>query len=335
MLLIKRNQKPVIAMGVMLVIAVCLIAPQANAAADTDLEEGNYEVEVSLSAYISAMGGVEFGDGIVSGDAKVVVDANGDYTMTVYFTTSSVNIYSMSVNTFVDATDSAPGYYDASGVKNDAVYTLSSNTAEDANGKKIHYVDSMTFTLDEIADSYTLYLYINSSVMGVQFCDGSGSGSSNSPGVDTPYVAKLSVNWDTAAAGASETTSASSSVVLDYTDSDSSDDASQTQTVTGASGQYEVTIPATIDVDEDTLTGSYSVTAEDFDLDTDAYVTVETDASGVLTSGDNSVSFTNKLASGRLEETGDSLSGKITVTDEPAEEGEYSGTVNFTIKYYE
>ena len=158
------------------------------------LAVGTYYPDATLSAYISAMGGVEFGEGLLDG-VKVVVNEDGTYTITVCFTTSSVSIYTVTCDTFVDATDSTPGYYDSNGNLVYASYTLSSNTATDADGNAVHYVDSMTFTVSELQSSYYLYIYVNSSVMGVQFCDGSGSGSSNQPGVTTPYVAILTIDW--------------------------------------------------------------------------------------------------------------------------------------------
>ena len=158
------------------------------------LAAGTYYPEASLSCYISAMGGIEFGEGLFDG-MEVVSSGNGTYEITIYFTRSSVNIYTVEANTFIDATDSAPGYYDSDGNLHSAEYTLSSDTAEDADGNAIHYVDSMTFTTDTLSSTYTLYLYVNSTVMGVQFCDGSGDGASNQPGVLTPYTALLSVDW--------------------------------------------------------------------------------------------------------------------------------------------
>ena len=53
----------------------------------------------------------------------------------------------------------------------------------------------MTFPVSEETSEYNLWIYINSNVMGVQFCDGSGSSSSNHPNEATPYVGKLTIDW--------------------------------------------------------------------------------------------------------------------------------------------
>ena len=60
---------------------------------------------------------------------------------------------------------------------------MSEDTAPNNLQQEVHYVDSITFPITEKTDTYSLTLYINSNVMGVQFTK------------DT-YQATLTVDWD-------------------------------------------------------------------------------------------------------------------------------------------
>ncbi len=291
------------ALSLAMVAGVCAVGASA---ADTST---TYTMDSSLSCYVSAMGGIDFGDGLVTG-TTVTKSESGDLSITVGLTKSSITIYGVNCDTFIDATDSTPGYYDESGDLQDATYTLSTDTALNANSEAVNYVDSITFPVASMNETYTLYLYVNSNVMGVQFGDGTS----------TTYTATLTVDWMSLSEVATpeETTS-------------------QTATVTfnnSADNTYEVTIPATIDVDKSTKTASYQVVAENFDLESGAYVTVTEQASGTLTSGSDSVSYTNELADDTLTATGDTLDGTITVTDSDPATGSYTGTTTFTINFY-
>ena len=114
------------------------------------------------------------------------------------------NIFGVEFDAFIDPRNSTPGYYDADGKVQDAVYTVSEDTAQantglDEDGNRVledvNYVTSMTFPVSEETSEYNLWIYINSNVMGVQFCDGSGTGSSGQPNTATPYVGKLTIDW--------------------------------------------------------------------------------------------------------------------------------------------
>ncbi|MDR1914571.1 MAG: hypothetical protein LBQ68_08850, partial [Clostridiales bacterium] len=122
----------------------------------------------------------------------------------LHFTKSSVTIYSVTCDTFVDADPSyvtedrgvksgTIGYYDQNGnLKTENVsYTLSEDTALNAANEEVHYVESITFPLTYESDKYYLTLYINSNVMGVQFCN------SNDKATTATYPAVFTVNWDT------------------------------------------------------------------------------------------------------------------------------------------
>ena len=165
---------------------------------------GTYTINAALSCYVNARGGIDFGAGQDAShpsllvEANVVIDNDGRAMLTAKFRKSSVVIFGVQANTFIDATNSTPGYYDPDGIKQNATYTLSTtDTATNPSSEEIHYVNSITFPVDKTIAVYNLWIYVNSNVMGVQFCDGSGSGHSNQPNVATPYVGKITLDWAT------------------------------------------------------------------------------------------------------------------------------------------
>ena len=173
-------------------------------------------IGASLSCFVNAMGGVEFGAPLLT-DARLTVTEDGSETITLHFTKSSVTIYSVTCDTFIDASPSyvtedrgvksgVIGYYDKDGVlrTEDVSYTLSENTALNASNEAVHYVDSVTFPVTPGAENVTLYLYINSSFMGVQFCDGSGTAGSGKPDTLTKYKGSVTFDWDSLRDGGEE-----------------------------------------------------------------------------------------------------------------------------------
>ena len=169
---------------------------------------GSYSVTASMSCYIPAMGGVEFGATLLT-DTEYTVSEDGSAELTLHLTKSSVTIYSITCYTFVDATpdtgaeptegeaeDGTIGCYDAdlNLVTQGVEYTLSEDTATNPAGEEVSYVDSITFPISEKTDTYYLTFYINSQVMGTQFkvtADGS-----------TSRAATLTVDWTTMREGA-------------------------------------------------------------------------------------------------------------------------------------
>ena len=157
---------------------------------------GTYSVDASLSCYVAAMGGVEFGAPLMT-DTEYNIAEDGTQTLTLYFTKSSVTIYSITCYTFIDPAPTVGetpeegqpengtiGYYDGDTVVTEGVtYTLSEDTAPNPAEEEVHYVDSITFPIEEKADTYEPTLFINSNVMGVQFTKGG-------------YAATLTVDWD-------------------------------------------------------------------------------------------------------------------------------------------
>lgn len=304
-----RKMSKIIGSAVLCVILTIIFSFNTFALETENLSEGTYSVDATLSCYVNAMGGIEFGAPLLTG-STIKVDANGKKTMTLNFTKSSVTIYSVTCDTFVDA--SADGavlnYKDGSEWKAVDSYKLSTDTALNSKNESVNYVESISFTVSSIVDTYNLGMYVNSNVMGVQF---GGSDSAN-------YAATLTVDWRSAAKIKTADKTSSQSAIVKY----------------NVEEGYEVSIPAEITVDTETKTANYSVQAKKFVLPENAYVTVTANENGSLSNGKDSLAFTNELAAGDLTKTGDNLNGKVTVTGEPASAGEYTGTVDFTINYF-
>lgn len=280
----------------------------AFAAETKELEAGKYTVDASLSCYVTAMGGVEFGAPLLTNTA-VTVNEDGSAKFDLTFRKSSVTIYGITCDTFIDATaEGAVVNYKSGSEWKTADYTLSSDTALNPKNVAVNYVDSMSFTVPSLTDTYSLGLYVNSNVMGVMF---GGSDSAEK-------AATLTVDWNTAekVKVADETSSQSANVKY------------------SVEGGYEVKIPAEITVDPTTKKAEYSVEAQKFVLENGAYVIVTADENGTLTNGSNSLSFTNTLENGKLTKTGDKLNGTVTVTDNASAAGEYVGTIDFTINFF-
>lgn len=175
-------------------ILLCFSAVTASAAGYDELTEGTYYINSSLSCYINAMGGVEFGAPLLE-SSQLNVDADGRKTITLNFTKSSVTIYSVTCDTFIDVSPSyvtetngiksgTLGVYDGNGVLNteDIEYTLSDDTAQNAQNEQVHYIASVSFPVEYESETYNLSLFVNSNVMGTQFTiDG--------------YPAVLTVDW--------------------------------------------------------------------------------------------------------------------------------------------
>lgn len=179
-------------------IAVILVLNMVNvnafASEFDDVQEGTYYINAKLSCYINAMGGIEFGEPLLT-SAQVKVKEDGSKEMTLSFGKSKVTIYGVTCDTFIDfspsyVTDNGGvksgtlGFYDENGDLNtdDVDFILSEDTAENAQQEQVHYVEQLIFPIDYESDTYYLTLYVNSNVMGTQFTlDG--------------YPAVLTVDW--------------------------------------------------------------------------------------------------------------------------------------------
>lgn len=263
--------------------------------------------------YVSAMGGIEFADGIIKGNYMTVKEEDaGTYDLTLQFGKGdTINIYGVECTPFI-SDEEAPGYYDTDGKKQSADYKKS-------NGM----VESMTFPVSSGTKEYNLWLYVGSNVMGCQFGDGNGSGASNQPGVSTPYEAKLTIDWDSLTEGANGSTSSgdiSASATIEYV----------------VENTYEVEIPSTISLSSlENGVGTYQILT--VALPDGGHMIVTADESGTLTnaSGDT-VEFTNVLEhpdydENKLDNIDSYLEGTITITSKAKSSGTYTGTLNFEI----
>jgi hypothetical protein len=317
------------------IMMVSSLGINAFAATTSELETGTYEVDSTLSCLVNAMGGIEFANDELYKGATVTVNDDGQASATLEFSRGygDFSIYGVAVNHFIDASNSTPGYYDENGelvkLTKGEGYTLSEDTIANSKGEEVNYVTEITFPVSVNTSDYTLYLYVNSNIMGCQFCDGSGSAGSNTPDALTPYKASLNIDWSTASKvkTADKTSSQSATVKYVVDKVDGGDDGNK-------SDKYVVNIPAVVNVDAETKTGSYSVEAEEFSLSEGAYVNVSTNSGGTLSNGTDTVPFTNELESESLTKTGDSLNGTVKVTGDAASAGEYAGTIDFTIDYF-
>jgi len=284
-----------------------LLSVNALAAGYEDEDSGWYQVDASMSAYVSAMGGVEFGAPLLTG-AYVEVLEDGSAEMTLTLTKNQVTIYGITCYTFIDPRQ--PIQIKTNGAFADVKsYTTSSDTAEDPSGTMVNYVDSITFVLPSVSTQYDLSLYINSQVMGVQF------GATQSSGAT--YYCTLSVDWDSLTASDAFVAPNTQTATVEYT-------------VTGVSGGYEVSIPSVITVDASGV-GTYEIEAVDFDIADDQSVSVSADAGGTLSNGDKTVDFENALSGSALQKTGDKLNGTVTITSTAPASGTYTGTIAFNI----
>lgn len=158
-----------------------------------ELAPGEYKVDAELGCYIPAMGGMDFGVGMVEG-ATITVGFDGSAKCTLELTAATSNIYGIKCVAFVDTRNSAPVYLSGSEWKK-AEFELSDKTATDPKRAEVNYADKLTFELDKKEAVYQLGLYVNSNVMGIQF--GGENPYECSPTYNN-YKAKaeLSVNWD-------------------------------------------------------------------------------------------------------------------------------------------
>lgn len=302
-----------------LAVAMLLSVSAISAFAESPTKAGKYKVDATLSCYVNAMGGIEFSDGygLLKG-VTVDVAEDGSATATLELGTSTgLSVYTVACTAFI-GTDEAPGYYkDGVVTKENVTYTVSSDTVANAN-KQVNYLTSITMPIDTSVSEYTMWVYLDSNVMGCQLGDGTGTGSSNQPGVATKHTSKLTIDWNSAEKIVEPVESSNQTSNVEYT----------------VESGYEVEIPATITVDAATGEGSYDVTAKNFVIGKNAYVTVTTSENGVLSNGSEELAFTNTLASGNLTKSGDTLAGTVKVTDAPSAPGKYTGTIDFSINFY-
>ena len=197
--MINRIRRLVTSCGIFLFLMFC---HTQNVYAVFEEEPGVYPIEASLSCYVNAMGGVEFGDPLLT-DTYLIVYEDKTASITMEFTKSSVTIYGVTCDTFIDPAPSYQtmdrgvlsgtiGVYMDDGTLNsaDCLYTLSDDTAPNPDDVEVHYVNAINFPVESKKDTYQLALYINSNVMGVEFCN------ENDLATAATYPATLTVYWD-------------------------------------------------------------------------------------------------------------------------------------------
>lgn len=183
-----RKMSKIIGSAVLCVILTIIFSFNTFALETENLSEGTYSVDATLSCYVNAMGGIEFGAPLLTG-STIKVDTNGKKAMTLNFTKSSVTIYNITCDTFIDPSPTTEdskggikngtiGIYDDNGnLQTDSVeYTLSDDTALNSKSEEVHYVTSISFPIERLKDTYELTVYVNSNVMGVQFGTGGSDG---------------------------------------------------------------------------------------------------------------------------------------------------------------
>lgn len=224
-----------IAFGALMFLFCLFCGILSYAGSFAELKSGTYSLDASLSCYINAMGGVEFGAPMLK-SAVLTVKEDGSKSITMNLKKSVVNIYSVTCDTFIDPAPagavtegSVPagtiGYYDADGtlVTSGVSYGMSEDTAMNSRQEQVSYVTSITFPVEWESDSYGLSLYVNSNVMGTQFSN-------------EKYPAKLAVNWESvyaqSATETAETTAAET-------------EAAETKTVETTVAETEVIEPET------------------------------------------------------------------------------------------
>lgn len=183
-----RKMSKIIGSAVLCVILTIIFSFNTFALETENLSEGTYSVDATLSCYVNAMGGIEFGAPLLTG-STIKVDTNGKKTMTLNFTKSSVTIYNITCDTFINPSpitedskvgikNGTIGIYDDNGnLQTDSVeYTPSDDTALNSKSEEVHYVTSISFPIESVKDTYELTVYVNSNVMGVQFGTGGSDG---------------------------------------------------------------------------------------------------------------------------------------------------------------
>lgn len=186
------------------ILAAALIGSSMSMAvfADTkSLNAGTYDIDVELSSYVDAMGGIDFTKNTkVVKSASVTVDQNGDASLKLNTGLGNeLTIYTIACKPFISG-EHQPGYYADGEVQliDESDYTVASysNAKTDGSVVQTSYITSMKLPVTVGTSEYKLWYYVDSNVMGCQFCDGSGSAGSNVPDTATKYAAVLTLDWN-------------------------------------------------------------------------------------------------------------------------------------------
>lgn len=294
-----------------------------HAAEFSNTNNGTYSVNASLSCYVNAMGGVEFGGPLLKG-AEITVNS-GKAVMKLTFGKSAVTIYGITCDTFIDANPSGSangqgvvagtiGYYNKNGnlSTSDVTTTLSADKALNPANEAVPYVTSMSFPLDQVSSTYQLTLYVNSNVMGSQFGAGGSPATlkvewSNVPGIEVENSNSSSNQGTSGSAGTSGNSSATGNINVNG-------NSSTVESTTGSVNKGE-TVDTTSNVStsensagnnvptEDVTTAKGAETAETDD--SKSVATVEKDGLNIYYASDEN------NATKDVEATSDSITDKI------------------------
>lgn len=147
-----------------------------------NLEAGTYQLTASLSCWMSAMGGCDFGKDLLK-SAVLTVGTDGSKKVTIYLH-EMVDVMMAYGTASAYAEDSGEiGYRNGSGWAK-AEYTTASGTSEEG---AYTYVNSMTFPISAVSNTYDLAMCIG----GTQF----GGESARMLSDGSVLAATLSVDW--------------------------------------------------------------------------------------------------------------------------------------------
>lgn len=147
-----------------------------------DLDAGTYQLTASLSCWMSAMGGCDFGTDLLK-SAVLTVGTDGSKKVTIYLH-EMVDVMMAYGTASAYAEDSGEiGYYNGSAWCT-AEYTTASGTSEEG---AYTYVNSMTFPISAVSNTYDLAMCIG----GTQF----GGESARMLSDGSVLAATLSVDW--------------------------------------------------------------------------------------------------------------------------------------------
>ena len=159
-----------------------VVSKQISISTLDDLDAGTYQLTASLSCWMSAMGGCDFGKDLLK-SAVLTVGTDGSKKVTIYLH-EMVDVMMAYGTASAYAEDSGEiGYRNGSGWAK-AEYTTASGTSEEG---AYTYVNSMTFPISAVSNTYDLAMCIG----GTQF----GGESARMLSDGSVLAATLSVDW--------------------------------------------------------------------------------------------------------------------------------------------
>lgn len=167
-------------MSVVMIFALAACDNTNDNKGDDGLSDGIYKVDATLDASITmgAAGPQSFA-GVYK--AAYITKESDEHTLTIIFQAGPLTVMGITGTIFVDDnpinkkvdTDGTIGWYKKDGtLVTDGItvtYSSGDNYAATPNKTNVYYVQSVSFKVDELRDSYDLTLFFNSNMMGMQF----------------------------------------------------------------------------------------------------------------------------------------------------------------------